>query len=237
MVDAHFFNDEPFLDPEQGPDLLGHQQYARHMISLLGRVREQTETGVLALIGSWGSGKSSVLGNVTRRLREANGDDGWLIAELNPWLYSDLETLTLALFSEVREALPKDDRWSEVRQRIGGFGQSISPLVCAGIGRRRYPNPARYAADRVRRHFRSQPGWVLATTIAAGVTATSIASRQVSSHLHRRRPRHAGRFKTLQVCLGPCGLQPLRYGRRSSGLTGGSLGIRGRWCTGSMSSA
>ncbi|MFB6850149.1 P-loop NTPase fold protein [Streptomyces sp. NPDC056373] len=28
----------------------------------------------------------------------------------------------------MRAALPKEERWSEVRQRIGGFGQAISPL-------------------------------------------------------------------------------------------------------------
>ncbi|MEV5089466.1 P-loop NTPase fold protein [Streptomyces griseoincarnatus] len=128
MADARFFNDEPFLDHEQGPDLLGHGQYAQHVISLLDRVRAQTETGVLALIGPWGSGKSSVLGKVTRRLREAGNDDGWLVAELNPWLYSDLESLTLALFSEIREALPDDGRWSDAREKIGGFGKAISPL-------------------------------------------------------------------------------------------------------------
>lgn len=128
MADAHFFNDEPFLDHEEGPDLLGHGQYAQHVISLLDRVRAQTETGVLALIGPWGSGKSSVLGKVTRRLQESGNGEGWLIAELNPWLYSDLESLTLALFSEIREALPKSERWSEAREKIGGFGQAISPL-------------------------------------------------------------------------------------------------------------
>nr|WP_245172935.1 P-loop NTPase fold protein [Streptomyces achromogenes] len=107
MADARFFNDEPFLDHEEGPDLLGHGQYAQRVVSLLDRVRAQTETGVLALIGPWGSGKSSVLGKVARRLRDgAANDDGWLVAELNPWLYSDLESLTLALFSEIREALP-----------------------------------------------------------------------------------------------------------------------------------
>ncbi|MFF4935119.1 P-loop NTPase fold protein [Streptomyces griseofuscus] len=129
MADARFFNDEPFLDHEEEPDLLGHGQYAHHVISLLDRVRAQTETGVLALIGPWGSGKSSVLGKVTRHLRDhAANDDGWLVAELNPWLYSDLESLTMALFSEIREALPKNERWSEAREKIGGFGKAISPV-------------------------------------------------------------------------------------------------------------
>ncbi len=127
MSDTRFFNDEPFLDDE-GSDLLGRERYARHAVELLGRVRAQTETGVLALIGPWGSGKSTVLGKVIRLLQRQDGSEDWLIAELNPWLYSDLETLTAALFSEVRAALPKGRRWSEVRKTLGGFGQAISPL-------------------------------------------------------------------------------------------------------------
>jgi Cdc6-like AAA superfamily ATPase len=128
MVDAHFFNDEPFLDDE-APDLLGREQYAQHAVELLDRVRAQTESGVLALIGPWGSGKSSILGKVIRLLQQNQaGHEAWLLAELNPWLYSDLESLTAALFSEIRAALPKGDRWSEARHRIGGFGQAISPL-------------------------------------------------------------------------------------------------------------
>ncbi|MFF4234127.1 P-loop NTPase fold protein [Streptomyces sp. NPDC001820] len=128
MDDARFFNDEPFLNQEEGPDLLGHEQYAQHAIKLLQRVRAQTETGVLALIGPWGSGKSTVLGKVIRQLPGEDSDESWLVAELNPWLYSDLESLTAALFSEIRAALPKGERWSEARQKIGGFGQAISPL-------------------------------------------------------------------------------------------------------------
>ncbi|MFE4925211.1 P-loop NTPase fold protein [Streptomyces sp. NPDC056661] len=129
MDDARFFNDEPFLDQEEGPDLLGHEQYGQHAVKLLQRVRAQTETGVLALIGPWGSGKSTVLGKVIRQLRAQDvSRDAWLVAELNPWLYSDLESLTVALFSEIRAALPKEEQWSEARQKIGGFGQAISPL-------------------------------------------------------------------------------------------------------------
>ncbi|MFI5635375.1 P-loop NTPase fold protein [Streptomyces sp. NPDC051664] len=129
MDDARFFNDEPFLDQEEGPDLLGHEQYGQHAVKLLQRVRAQTETGVLALIGPWGSGKSTVLGKVIRQLRAQDiSRDAWLVAELNPWLYSDLESLTVALFSEIRAALPEEEQWSEARQKIGGFGQAISPL-------------------------------------------------------------------------------------------------------------
>ncbi|WP_329222308.1 KAP family NTPase [Streptomyces sp. NBC_01485] len=94
-------------------------------------MREQSESGVLALIGPWGSGKSSVLQMTIQHLKNAVGGAGtsmWSVAELNPWMYSDLESLTLALFSEIRAALPDDGQWSELRWKVGAFGQSVSPL-------------------------------------------------------------------------------------------------------------
>ncbi|BAJ25868.1 MULTISPECIES: P-loop NTPase fold protein [Kitasatospora] len=128
-----FFNDDPVDGSPDAPDLLGHQRYAHHAVGLLQEVRGQSESGVLALIGPWGSGKSSVLQMVLRNLRQGPADGvSWSVAELNPWLYPDLDTLTMALFSEIRGALPKDDQWSETRKKIGNFGQAISPLGKVG---------------------------------------------------------------------------------------------------------
>ncbi len=128
-----FFNDDPVDGSPSAPDLLGHQRYAHHAVGLLQEVRRQSESGVLALIGPWGSGKSSVLQMVLRNLQQGPADGvSWSVAELNPWLYPDLDTLTMALFSEIRGALPKDDQWSETRKKIGNFGQAISPLGKVG---------------------------------------------------------------------------------------------------------
>ncbi|MFD8597551.1 P-loop NTPase fold protein [Kitasatospora sp. NPDC059646] len=126
-----FFNDDPVDGSADLPDLLGHKRYADHAVGLLQDVRDQSESGVLALIGPWGSGKSSVLKMVLHRLGEPE-PASWSVAELNPWLYSDLDSLTAALFSEIRAALPKDDRWSVAREKIRDFGISISPLGKVG---------------------------------------------------------------------------------------------------------
>ncbi|MFJ5534111.1 P-loop NTPase fold protein [Streptomyces sp. NPDC093261] len=131
MAGERFFNDDPVDGSADAPDLLGRQQYAQHAVALLHQVREQSESGVLALIGPWGSGKSSVLQMTIQHLENAAGaadTNRWSVAELNPWMYSDLESLTLALFSEIRAALPNGNQWSELRGKIGTFGQSISPL-------------------------------------------------------------------------------------------------------------
>src|SRR5262245_49516197 len=114
MAGERFFNDDPVDGSADAPDLLGRQQCARHAVALLHQVREQSESGVLALIGPWGSGKSSILQMTIQHLQSAAGGvgtSGWSVAELNPWMYSDLESLTLALFSEIRAALPDDGQW------------------------------------------------------------------------------------------------------------------------------
>ncbi|MFG1697468.1 P-loop NTPase fold protein [Nonomuraea sp. NPDC049309] len=121
-----YLNDDPVDGSDSAPDLLGRDAYVRHAVTLLEHVREQSPSGVLALIGPWGSGKSSLLGMITRQLK-SRPDTPWSIAELNPWMYSDVDSLTLALFSEIREVLPEDERWSETRQRIAKFGRAIVP--------------------------------------------------------------------------------------------------------------
>ncbi|MFI9274629.1 P-loop NTPase fold protein [Kitasatospora sp. NPDC052896] len=64
---------------------------------------------------------------------EAQKTESWLIAEVNPWLYADLDSLTTGLFAEIRAAPPKHKRWSTTRERIGNFVQNIAPLGSVGV--------------------------------------------------------------------------------------------------------
>ncbi|MFG1686977.1 P-loop NTPase fold protein [Nonomuraea sp. NPDC049269] len=120
-----YFNDDPIDGSESAPDLLGRDTYARNAVTLLEHVRAQSPSGVLALIGPWGSGKSSLLGMITRQLTRQT-DSRWAVRELNPWMYSDVDSLTLALFSEIRAALPKGEQWSDTRSKIAGFGRTVA---------------------------------------------------------------------------------------------------------------
>lgn len=141
MSDAALFADDPVDGSPEAPDRLGRDDYAAHVARLLDRVRSQSESSVLALIGAWGSGKSSVLDMVARSLRATDPaavpaeqeDDGvhnsWVVATFNPWTYGDVESLQNGFFQELRNVLPDDAKWSEARKRIGDFGKSIAPLA------------------------------------------------------------------------------------------------------------
>ncbi|WP_327030200.1 KAP family NTPase [Micromonospora sp. NBC_01740] len=121
----HLLGDDPIDGSHEHPDRLDRGKYAVQLLPLLERVRAQSESSVLAMIGPWGSGKSSVLAMMMRELRQ---DDTWLVAEFNPWAYSDIESLQLGFFAELRAALPEDGQWRETRKKIGDFSRAVSPL-------------------------------------------------------------------------------------------------------------
>lgn len=141
VSDAALFADDPVDGSPEAPDRLGREDYARHVVQLLDRVRSQSDSSVLALIGPWGSGKSSVLDMVARRLEEPaapvaspgnqedEGKGSWLVVTFNPWAYGDVESLQNGFFQELRSVLPNDAKWSGARKRIGEFGMSIAPLA------------------------------------------------------------------------------------------------------------
>jgi predicted KAP-like P-loop ATPase len=123
-----FFGDDA-TDGVATPDLLDRIGYAEQVIALIDRVREQSRSSVLALIGPWGAGKSSVLQMTLRLLHESTTSaTNWLVAEFNPWNYPDLDSLQTGFFAELRSAMPDDVRWCESRKKIGDIGKAISPL-------------------------------------------------------------------------------------------------------------
>lgn len=143
VSDAALFADDPVDGSPDAPDRLGRDDFADHVVRLLDRVRSQSESSVLALIGAWGSGKSSVLDMVARKLKPidpaakpSQEELGWLVAAFNPWTYGDVESLQNGFFQELRSVLPNDAKWSEARKRIGDFGRFIAPLAgfIPGVG-------------------------------------------------------------------------------------------------------
>ncbi|MFI7066717.1 P-loop NTPase fold protein [Kribbella sp. NPDC050124] len=124
MIDG---GDDPIDGTDRAPDLLGRSQFAETVVTALSAVRRQGRSSVLGLVGPWGSGKSSVINLVRRRLDDSGND--WRVAICTPWLYSDLETLQAGFFEELREALPDDQRWSLTRQKIAKLAVAVSPTA------------------------------------------------------------------------------------------------------------
>ncbi|MFI5961539.1 P-loop NTPase fold protein [Streptomyces asoensis] len=123
MSQRSYFRDDP--DPEN--DRLEREDFANRTISALGEIRRQSKSGVAGLIAPWGAGKSTTLEIIVKGL-EKHDTDPWIVVDLNPWLYSDVESLQLGFFISLREALPRGKKWGKKRERVGNFFTAISPM-------------------------------------------------------------------------------------------------------------
>ncbi|MFE0251779.1 P-loop NTPase fold protein [Streptomyces sp. NPDC059010] len=138
MDSRHLLGDDPV---NAAGDELDRKRFSEHMIRVINRVRAQSESSVIALIGPWGSGKSSILEMVKDSIDElsvAEDEESpeWRVAEFNPWIHSDSLSMYVGFYSELRACLPGGERWSEARESIGSWIQNAAPLgKLGGIAR------------------------------------------------------------------------------------------------------
>lgn len=117
------FADDPIANKDD--DRLNRDLFAQQVAKVCKNVASESSSSVVALVGPWGSGKSSLLSLVASNLKA----DKWSVAEFNPWLLSDVESLMRSFFDEVVAAIPTDkDEHNDLRQKLGGYAKAVSPL-------------------------------------------------------------------------------------------------------------
>lgn len=78
--------------------------------------RKSRESIVFGLFGAWGEGKSSVLNFIDKELAK---DDSIIRINLNPWRYSDEDSLLRNFFKKISDALNKQLKTKA--EKLGGF--------------------------------------------------------------------------------------------------------------------
>lgn len=123
-------NDDPLAGDDAEADHLGRRDFAKSAVGVLQHLRRSGASSVVGLVGPWGGGKTSVLNMIKSMLVDnaSNGNDGWLIADFNPWLYQDMATLQMAYFRELTSALPKQGNGRNARKMLAGFANSVAPF-------------------------------------------------------------------------------------------------------------
>lgn len=91
------------------------------------------ESSVVAYIGPWGCGKTSLINMTIEELKRQN--DSWQVVHFSPWATSDIEGMMNEFHVELRSALPKDQD-EELKKRLAQIMQIAAPTakIIPGIG-------------------------------------------------------------------------------------------------------
>jgi predicted KAP-like P-loop ATPase len=124
--------DDPVDGTPTSPDRLGRVAFAEAAVRTLDAVASESPSSIVALIGPWGSGKSSILNVVSTLMGAGSGESSWTTVQFNPWFYQDLPSLQFGFFRELASALPSTAKWNRARKKIGEVGRTIAPLGSIG---------------------------------------------------------------------------------------------------------
>ncbi|MEH2039175.1 KAP family NTPase [Nostoc sp.] len=127
--------DSSLVDPEK--DLLGHANFAKYLADSICKMTFP-EGFVIAVYGSWNSGKSTLLNFVVHYLQQKPDDEQPIIVPFNPWLLSGHENITRRFFEQLQNVLSQQSSVPKgLKERLADFAAIISdiPLPYAQTGK------------------------------------------------------------------------------------------------------
>ena len=127
--------DSSLVDPEK--DLLGHASFAKYLADSICKMTFP-EGFVIAVYGSWSSGKSTLLNFLVHYLKQKPDEEEPIIVPFNPWLFSGQQDITRSFFEQLQNVLSQKGSVSKgLKERIADFAKVISeiPLPYAQTGK------------------------------------------------------------------------------------------------------
>ncbi|MBE8987581.1 KAP family NTPase [Nostoc sp. LEGE 12450] len=127
--------DSSLVDPEK--DLLGHANFAKYLADSICKMTFP-EGFVIAVYGSWNSGKSTLLNFVVHYLQQKEDDEQPIIVPFNPWLLSGHQNITRRFFEQLQNVLSQQSSVPKgLKERLADFAAIISdiPLPYAQTGK------------------------------------------------------------------------------------------------------
>jgi|SRR5579875_880149 len=120
--------DRPGADPSS--DRLGYAPFAKRLAQSIVKA-SPPEGHVIALYGSWGSGKTTMLNYVRHYLNGAEPSEHPIVVAFNPWWFSGSEDLIWAFLNQLQASLKGHKGFSwwtrfRMRRRLTTFAELLS---------------------------------------------------------------------------------------------------------------
>lgn len=123
----NYFADNPISTASE--DLLQRSKFVERIVREIDMI-DASQGYVLAVMGQWGSGKTSVLNLVKEQL----SNSGTILVEYNPWLLSGVEELVDGLFREIDAKLNKKGvKYRAAIDKIIDYGEMLTPLTSVPV--------------------------------------------------------------------------------------------------------
>ena len=117
--------DNPIEHAEE--DRLGRVPFAVHFANELTSL-DAKQGFVTALMGRWGSGKTSLLNLVAEEIKK---DNDIVVLHFNPWMFSGTDALVGSFFRELSAQLrlTRGTRFGQIADQLEAYGELLNPLV------------------------------------------------------------------------------------------------------------
>ena len=133
-TDNHPQENSP-IDPQT--DRLGYADFAQYLANSICNM-SFAEGFAIAIYGTWGSGKSTMLDFVVHYLNQKPDEERPIIVPFNPWLFSGSQDVTRRFFEQLQDVLSKTTSVPKgLKERIADFANVIAeiPLPYAQAGK------------------------------------------------------------------------------------------------------
>lgn len=125
-------SDSPQVDPAQ--DAFGYAGFARRIAHAV----QQTPSPqglVMAIHGSWGSGKSSLLNFVKHNLAQAEDNGRVAVIDFNPWWFDDRNQLAAQFLAQFKSQLPHESKYlRDIGDLMSDYSGALGKVISVGFG-------------------------------------------------------------------------------------------------------
>jgi hypothetical protein len=107
--------------------MLGRDRFAKRVATVINEIPQMEESSVLAIVGPWGSGKSSVINLACEELKKLGSS--WKVRRARIWASPDVSGVVAELFAAIKSVYSDDSRAGKALELLGKYAPLVTPAL------------------------------------------------------------------------------------------------------------